>query len=80
MDIGRSASRYADCLSELMGWCDTIDTDSAYLEPSERATFHDDAFLVFEWELLKVFVPVCAFRTDPLENEEEQSRNGKGFV
>jgi hypothetical protein len=42
-----------------------------YLEPSERTTFDGHAFLVFERELVKVFLPVCAFGADPLEEKEE---------
>ena len=52
----------------------------AYLEPCERATFNDKSLLVLEGELVKVFVPVGAFGTDPFQEEEEQSRDCKRFV
>jgi hypothetical protein len=51
-----------------------------YLEPSERTTFDDYAFLAFERELVKVFLPVCAFGANPLEEKEEQSGDGERFV
>jgi hypothetical protein len=55
-------------------------TDAAYLEPSERATFNDHSFLIFEGELIKVLVPVGTLWTDPFQEEEEKSCDGKRLV
>lgn len=52
------------------GWLGDC-SDANYLEPSERAAFDDDAFLVLERELFKVLVPVGTFRANPFEKEEE---------
>ena len=54
--------------------------DIAYLEPGERATFNDHSLLVLEGKLIEVLVPVGAFRADPFEKEEKQSRNGKRLI
>jgi hypothetical protein len=50
------------------------------VEPSERTAFDDLAFLVLEGELVKEFLPVCAFGANPFEDEEEQGGDGEGFV
>jgi hypothetical protein len=55
-------------------------TDAAYLEPSERAAFDDHSLLVFERELIEVLVPVGTFWTDPFQEEEEKSCDGKRLV
>jgi hypothetical protein len=51
-----------------------------YFKPSERTTLDNHAFLVLERELVKEFLPVCAFGANPFEDEEEQGSDGEGFV
>lgn len=50
------------------------------MKPSERAAFDDDIFLALERELVEELVPVRALWTDPLEDQEEEGRDGERLV
>lgn len=57
-----------------------LEGEWTYLKPSERTAVDDHAFLAFEWELVKVFLPICTFGANPLKKQEEQGGDGKRFV